>query len=180
MKQVCHLDTYLPRLIGTKISVEMKPQLSVSRGQLLSSEERGTPVYAASFIRRRCIVLDSALLATPRLLRAILVHELSHFVWVRLSNLSRNQFSLLIQQEHGSKARGEVGESASVHKLALSSSWASGHARLWRNYICESFCDTSAAVFVPDAPRPRPHLSLRWLRIRCEWLRQQSRDGWRL
>ena len=158
----------------------MLPRLSACRGRLLSCEKRGTPVYAGSFIRHRSIILESALLRTPRLLRAILVHELSHFVWIRLGNGARKSFAFLLEQEQLGKACGELGESAAVHKAGLTKSPLPKDSRQWRDYVCESFCDTSAAIFVPDAPCLGPPLAQRWFRRRYNWLIEESRDGWRL
>ena len=53
------------------------------------------------------------------MLRLIIIHELFHFVWMRLDNRGRNQFSELLGDEYRHRARGELGESAAVKKSLL-------------------------------------------------------------
>lgn len=158
----------------------MQARLTAYRGRLFSCTERGTPVYAASFIRRRSVVLESALLRTPRLLRAIVVHELAHFVWTRLGNLPREQFSALLLQEWLRGARGELGESAAVHKAGLPESAVMEKNRRWRDYVCESFCDTSSAFLVPGNLYPGPRLAGRFVQRRQEWFSEYLRECWYL
>jgi hypothetical protein len=159
----------LPELFGSPICLRMQPELRAYRGKLLSGTEHGTAVHAASFIRRREIVLESALAARPSYLRFILVHEIFHFVWPRLGNGLRAEFRALLEQEKSSGARGEMGESAEVQKLALARD--GGEAR-WREYVCESFCDSAAALFSGvngEADRP---LAARWRDKRKKWFEE--------
>jgi hypothetical protein len=132
--------------------------LTAHRGKLLSAApERGTPVHAASFIRRREIILEYELLDKPTL-PLILVHEIFHFVWARLSNATRASFSALLAEEFRRNARGELGESASVRKQLDPHS---------RDYVCESFCDTAAWLY---AARGRnATLAGRWQTRRRLW-----------
>jgi hypothetical protein len=134
--------------------------LTAHRGNLLSAvPERGTPVHAASFIRRREIILEYELLGKPNL-PLILVHEIFHFVWARLSNASRASFTALLTEELRSNARGELGESSAVRKEV---------DRYGRDYVCESFCDTAAWLYAPRRMRWKPTLAKRWRTGRRVW-----------
>jgi hypothetical protein len=110
--------------------------------------ERGEEVHASSYIRKRQIVLDSALLDhSPELIR-IMVHEVFHFVWTRLDNRSRREWEAVVTDEFARKIPGELGYSAALRKERL---MADGRGairnKLWRDYVCESFCDTAAWCF---------------------------------
>jgi len=131
-------------------------------GQLLSGQDQpGKPVHAASFIRRREIILESQLLARPRKLKLILIHEIFHFVWVRLGNRRRADFAALIQTELVCGARGALGESAQEAKPGEP-----------KNYICESFCDTAAWLYSGVKTSPEFTLALRWRKKRQTWFEQ--------
>ncbi len=116
-------------------------------------------MHAASFIRRREIVLEAELLTKPTL-EQILVHEIFHFVWVRLSNATRAGFSALLAEELRGHARGEVGESAAVRKQVDRNS---------RDYVCESFCDTAAWLYGARSERRNATLAQRWQTRRRLW-----------
>jgi len=143
--------------------------LTAYRGRLLSADpqQRGTPVHAASFLRKREIVLESQLLAKKSNLRLILVHEIFHFVWLRLGNPKRREFRALLERELKAGARGELGESAEVHKLALRQNVTSAGARL--EYVCESFCDTGAWLYAGMKNNSNWTLARRWQRKRRQW-----------
>jgi len=119
-------------------------------------------VHAASFIRRREIVLEYELLGKPTL-PLILVHEIFHFVWARLSNATRASFSALLADEFRGNARGELGESALVRKQV---------DRHSRDYICESFCDTAAWLYAPRGMHGNPTLAMRWRTRRRLWFEE--------
>ncbi len=110
------------------------------------------PAHAASFLRDREIWLDRALLEhAPEALR-IVTHELFHFVWLRLDNASRREWSQLLADEMRRKVKGELGWSAEWRKQAQ----PRPGTRVWRDYVCESFCDT-AAWFFSSGPRHEEH-----------------------
>ncbi len=93
------------------------------------------------------MTLDSDLIDRPRELRRILVHEVFHFVWWRLGNPRRDDWDLLLRRELQEGARGELGYSAEVLKAGvLPKDWKRLSFR-WRQYRCESFCDTAAWYF---------------------------------
>ncbi len=141
------------------MQVSTRPHLKVHRRKLLSgARQPGTPVHAASFIRRREIVLESQLLAHPGKLKLVLVHELFHFVWPRLGNQRRHSFAALLTAELAAHAKGEIGESAAGAKPGPR-----------KNYVCESFCDTAAWLYAGVEKSPDFALALRWQKKRKAW-----------
>ena len=133
-----------PPLTGSPIRVEFLPALSARRGGLLSRHPAGTPVHAATFLRQRRIVLDSALTSNRRELERIMAHEIFHFVWMRLGNARRHSYEILIAAELRRRVKGELGWSAESRKEKLDRRDRLDHTRRWREYCCESFCDTGA------------------------------------
>jgi hypothetical protein len=115
------------------------------------------------------ILLDSELLATRGEFERILVHEIFHFVWVRLSNSARRSWEIVLAAEIENGTAGELGWSAEWRKLKLSKVALRRRSVAWRRYACESFCDTAAWLYaglarhedftLPSAPR----------RVRREW-----------
>jgi hypothetical protein len=126
------------------VRVLLRPSLRAWRGKLLTGEGPGTAVHAGAFIRKREIVLDAALLATPKEAGRILIHEFYHFVWTRLGNAARLSFEALLANEIRGGAKGELGWSAEWRKNALAARDVRTRSRRWREYACESFCDTAA------------------------------------
>jgi hypothetical protein len=134
-----------PEVNGLPIEIIFARSLRAHRGKLLSGKSSpGKEVHAASMIRRRRIVLDAALKRKPAELERILIHELFHFAWVRLGNPGRGSFEELLRREVRERVRGELGWSAEHLKLALKGRDCDLRSRRWREYVCESFCDTAA------------------------------------
>jgi len=127
---------------GAPIELEFLPQLTTARGKLLSGAGRGTEVHAASFLRLRRMTLDSILLKDDEELTRILIHELAHFMWMRLGNVKRREWEALLTAEFRRKARGDAGWSAEHVKILLKEP---ERTKRWRLYVCESFCDSVAA-----------------------------------
>src|ERR1051325_11892749 len=127
-------------LRGEPIRISARQDLRCSRGRIVKA--RGTPVHAATFIRRRLIVLDARLLASTTELRRILLHELFHFVWPRLANPVRRSFALLLLNQQN--ASGELGWSSEYRKQRLASHDIRGRSPEGREYCCEAFWDTAA------------------------------------
>jgi hypothetical protein len=155
------------------VSISVEPSLTSFRGKLLSGKaHKGNAVHAASFIRERRIVLESALIANEALLRLILTHELLHFVWPRLGNPTRAQFANLLRAELSARARGELGESAAVGKerLLLARNASERNTRHWRHYVCEAFCDTGAFLYSGVDAHEHFTLAPRWIARRTVWL----------
>jgi hypothetical protein len=132
-----------PVLSGRPITVGFRRALQIRRGKLVASG--GTEVHAACFLRQREIILESALRRHPRELRRIVVHELFHFAWLRLNNTSRRSYEDLISAQMA--MRGELGWSAEMRKHSLTARDWQLRTRPWREYVCESFCDTGAWLF---------------------------------
>jgi hypothetical protein len=134
-----------PKVRGLPIEITFLPELKARRGKLLSGKtERGREVHAGSFLRQRRIVLDAALKTRPRELARILTHELFHFAWLHLGNPQRRRFEDLLQAEIRRRVRGELGWSAERMKTRLSRADRVRRTRAWREYVCESFCDSAA------------------------------------
>jgi hypothetical protein len=136
----------------------------------------GNSAHAATFIRRREIVLDPELKKKPRRHRRILLHEYFHFVWVRLGNPRRAAWEALLKSEWQTRARGEAGWSAEWRKKKLSPRDVAGRTRLWREYCCESFCDSAAFVSAPNPDSSEVTLSPARLRARVLWFSKTFRN----
>jgi hypothetical protein len=106
----------------------------------------GHLAHAATFIRKRLILLDEELRSQPAEHARILAHERFHFVWVRLGNPLRLSWEALLRNEANRRARGEAAWSAEWRKRELTPSDISNRTRRWREYCCESFCDTAAWI----------------------------------
>lgn len=151
-------------LDGAPVRVRFRPSLHAHRGRLVSTSG-GQPVHAGTFLRQRLIVFDSALLARPRELSRIAVHELAHFIWVRSANALRDQFATLLASELDCGAKGELGWSAESRKANLHRNLP----RNWRAYVCESFCDTAAWLYAGFRVHDEFTLASRYRLAREKW-----------
>lgn len=169
----------LPEFINKDFQITAHPQLTDYRGKLLSGfPTRGTEIYAAAFIRQRRIVLETTLLRQPEMLRLILTHEVFHFVWVRLGNKARRKFAVLLRREIRMGARGELGESASVRKSTLRPNDLLSRSTIrWRDYVCESFCDTAAWFYSETQRADHVTLARRWKNLRQRWFLENFPDA---
>lgn len=120
----------LPALEGRPIRVVLRRSLG--------------PHVGASSIPHRTIYLSREVLSERGEFERILVHELFHFVWVRLSNAARWDWEELLQAEFRRRIPGELGWSAELRKLKLTTADRRERSIKWRHYACESFCDTGA------------------------------------
>ena len=152
------------------------PDLRAGSRKLYSGRPHGEPVYAASFIRQRKMVLDQELRQRHRELSRIVVHELFHFVWVRLGNPLRRSYLALLRSEWKERARGELGWSAELRKTRLRVH-ARSRSGQWRDYACESFCDTAAWVYSGVHRHPEYKLAARHRKRRQEWFRATFSSG---
>jgi hypothetical protein len=137
-KRIRSLLKRLPPLSGKPIYIVTVRGLEDSRG----------PVYAGSFLRERRIAFNCNRAEFPR----VFIHELFHFAWLRLGNPARLAYEQLLAGELGCGASGELGWSAEWRKLALNRRDIDTRTRQWREYCCESFCDTAAWIYsnLPD------------------------------
>jgi hypothetical protein len=165
----------LPTLEGRSLRIRFMPALTVGSGKLYSRRSCGQPVYAGSYIRKREIVLDRELKSHPNELARILTHELFHFAWVRLGNPARRSYENLVRREFKNHARGELGWSAESRKSAIKN--VSDNPQPWREYICESFCDTAAWLYSGVRRHGEFTLGARYKARRAEWFRETFRNG---
>jgi len=162
---------------GHLIRLRFAPRLSARRGRLLSEAEAGTPVHAGTFLRRREMVLEAELLQNPRELARILVHELFHFVWLRLDNPTRRSWQAVLEEEARRRARGELGWSSEWRKRELAGADRTRRSRRWRDYVAESFCDTAAWLLSGGRRHDEYTLAATWRRARRRWFRRLLAHG---
>jgi len=168
----------LPALQGRAIRLRFLPDLRAGSRKVYSQRPHGQPVHAASFIRKRKIILDQELQRRHNELARIVVHELFHFVWVRLGNPVRRSYLALLKQEWKERARGELGWSAELRKARLRKPARSGRrAGQWRDYACESFCDTAAWLYSGVRRHPEFKLAAGHRKRRVEWFRATFSSG---
>jgi hypothetical protein len=127
------------------------------------------PHLAATSIPRRQILLDRAVLAERGDFERILVHELFHFAWVRLSNAIRREWETLLAAEMRSRIPGELGWSAEWRKQKLIPRDATARTPAWRRYARESFCDSAARLYSGLARHDEFTLPARAVRRRAAW-----------
>ncbi len=151
------------------LRISFLTDLHSSSRRLYSGGPAGQPIHAASDLRQRSIVFDKALLSDPPELRRIIMHELFHFAWIRLGNQARQQWERILLAELRSRARGELGWSAERRKRELKPADRRTRSRVWREYACESFCDTAAWLLTGMPPHPEATLALRHAQRRAEW-----------
>lgn len=164
-----------PKFEGRDIRITFRAGLRTAGRRLYSGARsrrlhRGQEVHAATFIRQRLIVLDSALHGNPAELRRILLHELFHFAWVRLGNAVRHEYEAVIGDEMKARARGELGWSSEMRKNEMPEKELRRRSgRAWREYACESFCDTAAWLYSGIKGHEEFTLALRFRKRRQAW-----------
>jgi hypothetical protein len=172
------IERRLAALEGRSIYLRFLPALTADGRRLYSNRPNGQPVFAGSFIRKRRIVLDQELQRQPRELARILVHELFHFAWVRLGNRARRSYEELVREEWTQRARGELGWSAELRKRALlKRSPNPAASAAWRDYLCESFCDTGAWIYSGVHRHAEYTLAARHRDRRAAWFRGAFGSG---
>jgi hypothetical protein len=145
----------MPPLSGAPVRVEVARGLRDGRG----------PVHAGSFLRDRRVVLNCTRAEFPR----ILVHEVAHFIWLRLGNPARRSYEGVVRAEIAARARGDLGWSAEWRKRGLRAGDMEGRTRHWREYCCESFCDTAAWLYSGVERHGEFTLPARWRQRRRTW-----------
>ena len=148
----------LPPATGAPVWIERVSELRDRRGA----------VHAGSFLRQRHMLIACTRAEFPR----VFVHEWFHFVWRRAGNPLRRGFEALLAAERRAGARGELGWSAEWRKRALTAQEVRGRARRWREYCCESFCDTAAWLYAGVASHAEFTLAPRFRRRRQAWFTQ--------
>jgi hypothetical protein len=115
------------------------------------------------------MVLDAALKKQPGELARILTHELFHFAWLRLGNPKRRSYEDLVRSEIRRRVKGELGWSAESAKTALTGGDAVRRTRRWREYVCESFCDSAAWLLASGSRHQEFTLAATARRARRAW-----------
>jgi hypothetical protein len=133
----------MPELSGCAIQIEF--QRPASRAHRL--RPFGGEIHAGAFLRERRIVFEMALRRQPREFARIFAHELFHFAWLRLGNPRRISYERVLGRELRDGVPGELGWSAEWRKEALGREDRRLRSRRWREYACESFCDTAAWLY---------------------------------
>lgn len=159
-KRVGVLVRRLPPLSGAPVRVDAAPGLRDRRGA----------VHAGAFLRERRIEFNCTRSEFPR----VFVHELFHFVWLRAGNPARHAFEDLLKQEYRTGARGELGWSAEWRKRELTARDIRLRSRRWREYCCESFCDTAAWLYSGVKNHAEFTLGALFRQRRRDWFRKTT------
>jgi hypothetical protein len=135
----------------------------------------GNEAHAATFIRKRVIFLHKELRGNKTEHQRVFIHEMFHFAWMRLGNRKRLAWEALLRQEWEAGVRGEAGWSAEWRKRKLGEASVLRRTRAWREYCCESFCDTAAWLF--GGSEEEVTLSIRPRRRRRRWFDEEFATG---
>ncbi|HLY15924.1 MAG TPA: hypothetical protein VKR61_01810 [Bryobacteraceae bacterium] len=154
----------LPQITGKPIRLEIRRALADRRGA----------VHAGAFLRQRKIAFDADLARDRKEFARIFVHEVFHFAWLRLGNTRRWSYEAILREEMEAGARGEMGWSAEWRKRKLQPADARRRTRRWREYACESFCDTAAWIFSGVQSHGEYTLGLRFRQRRRRWFAQSD------
>jgi hypothetical protein len=123
------------------------------------------------------MVIEEALMADADGFARVFVHELFHFVWLRLGNAKRRSYERLVARELRGGTRGELGWSAEWRKRELTArDWVERTWR-WREYCCESFCDTAAWRYAGVKGHKEFTLLAAARAARGEWFADTGVDG---
>jgi hypothetical protein len=150
------------------VRVRFQDGLSIRGGKLVES---GTEVHAASFLDKRLIILDRALIEQPLELKRIWLHEVFHFVWWRMGNPARREWGQLLLREMRARVPGETGWSAEWRKRELRVRDYRDRTRRWREYCSESFCDSAAWLLSGIRRHDEITLGREARALRRRWLR---------
>ncbi len=148
----------LPPIAGSPIRIQRVRGLRDRRGV----------VHAGSFLRERRIAFDCARAEFPR----VFVHELFHFVWLRAGNPMRLAWEARMRAERRASAGGDLGWSAEWRKQALTPPDVAARSRRWREYCCESFCDSAAWLYSGVRRHGEFRLAPRFRARRREWFQR--------
>lgn len=156
--------------VGGSILFNARPaRTGGTRRRLRLAGDRST--QAVSYVPQHVVVLHRRLFRQRWLGQRLFYHELCHFLWPRLGRGARRGYVAHLRREVARGVRGELGDSAQHRKQRLlrparrggarrgrprrgSAPRASGQA--WRDYACESFCDTGAYRLAQSAGLGRP------------------------
>jgi hypothetical protein len=117
-------------------------------------------------------VLEQQMVKTPRVLERIFVHEVFHFVWSRLNRSLRDSYADLVRAELARSVKGELGWSAESMKMNLAPEDVESGTRRWKDYLCESFCDTAGWLYGSAARYSEMTLDRKSRELRRKWFEQ--------
>ena len=133
--------------------------------------DRHGPVHGGAFLRERRIAFD----CHAREFGRIFTHEVFHFVWLRLGNGWRRSYEALVSREIAAGARGELGWASEYRKRALRVDAARRRTRQWREYCCESFCDSAAWLYSGVGQHEEFTLASRYRASRGRWFAELTK-----
>jgi len=154
----------MPEMGGAPIRVAFRKRVPKLEGQ----------IHAGAFLRKRQIIFEQALRHDDREFARIFTHEIFHFAWWRLGNARRLSYERLMESEIRSGVPGELGWSAEWRKQALSPGDRTSRNRRWREYVCESFCDSAAWLFSGVSRHPEFTLPLDARKQRRLWFQRSG------
>ena len=114
-------------------------------------------------------MLDQELERQPSELARILVHELFHFAWVRLGNPARRSYEALVRRGMEATGARRAGLVRRIAETRSSTARSRSATPCWRDYLCESFCDTAAWIYSGVRRHPEYTLAARHRNRRAEW-----------
>src|SRR5258708_30691992 len=123
------------------------------------------------------MVSEEARMADWEEFARIWVHVLLRFVWLRLGNARRRSYERLVAGELRGRVHGELGWSAEWRKAKLAPGDRTGRTRRWREYCCESFCDTAAWLYAGVARHEEFTLAARLRAARRKWFAGNGLDA---
>lgn len=149
----------LPEFTGQPIRVRMRASLGGN--------------FAAVDVRKRMILLDREVFQVHGDFERILIHELFHFAWVRMSNARRASWESVLAGEIAARVSGELGWSAEWRKNKLNPADRRRRTRLWKHYVRESFCDTAAWCYAGLKRHDEFTLASRFRAVRRAWFARE-------
>jgi len=100
----------------------------------------------------------------------------AHFIWLRLGNAGRRGYEDVVRAEMAARVGGELGWSAEWRKRDLRDQDIDGRTRRWREYCCESFCDTAAWLYGGIELHEEFTLDAQWCHGRRTWFAEVLRN----
>ena len=157
----------IPPVAGRPVEIEFRATIQ---------DSAGGEAHAATDLRKRRMLIEEALMAQPEEFARIFVHELFHFSWLRLGNAKRRSYEAMVARELRGGVRGELGWSAEWRKKRLGLRDCRERTRKWREYCCESFCDTAAWLYAGVASHAEFTLARQARDGRRVWFRKSGLD----
>jgi hypothetical protein len=157
-----------PRGAGTLAALPLlAAQASCARLSRLKAAPRGDP-------GAKLLAFDAELAADPKEFARIFVHEIFHFVWLRLGNPRRWSYEALLREEMRAGPAANWAGPRSGANAPSHPAMRERRTRRWREYVCESFCDTAAWMF-SGVPAHREYtLAHRFRERRRQWFQESG------